>query len=134
MAKRVVGIVEKIEIAGEEKVKTYALFDTGARRTSVDTKLAGKAKLGPIISIISVRQASTKNRIKRPVVRALIRIKKRTFDVKVNIQDREHMSFPVIIGRDVLAGNFLVDASKNRELFQKKKRKTEQHNLMKYVS
>ena len=133
MAKKTVGIVEKVEVIGEKSISTYALFDTGARRTSVDTKLAGKAKLGPIISIIKVKQASTKNEVRRPVVRATIKIKNKMFEVSVNIQDREHMTFPIIIGRDVLAGNFLVDASRNKELFQRKKR-NEEHTLMKYVS
>jgi hypothetical protein len=132
MSKKTVGLVENVEVIGEKSIKAYALFDTGATRTSIDTKLAGEAKLGPIMSIIRIKQASTKSEVRRPVVRAMIKIKGETFEVKVNIQDREHMSFPIIIGRDVLAENFLVDAEKNKNLFQKKKRK-EQPNLMRYV-
>lgn len=132
MSKKIVGLVENVEIIGEKSINAYALFDTGATCTSIDTKLAGKAKLGPIMSIIKIKQASTKSEIRRPVVRAIVKIKGERFDVKINIQDREHMSFPIIIGRDVLAGNFLIDAEKNKELFSKKKRK-KQPNLMKYI-
>jgi len=134
MTKKIVGIVEKIKIMGEKTIDTYALFDTGATSTSVDTMLAGRAKLGPVISVIRIRHASLRGEIRRPVVRATIEIKRKLFDVKVNIQDRTHMAFPVIIGRDVLAGNFIVDPNKNKELFKKKKLRKSQANLLKYVS
>ena len=133
MSKKIVGIVEKVKIMGEKTVETFALFDTGATRTSVDTMLAGRTKLGPVISVTRIRHASLRGEIRRPVVRATIEIKHKLFDVKVNIQDRTHMTFPVIIGRDVLAGNFIVDPNKNKELLKKKLRRS-QANLLKYVS
>jgi len=134
MVKKTVGLVERVKIVGEKTVDTYALFDTGAKRTSVDTKLAGRAKLGPILKIAKIKHASLKAEIRRPVVGAMIEIKNKKFDVNVSIQDREHMTFPVIIGRDILAGNFIVDANKNKELFKKKKIGKNQVNLLKYIS
>jgi len=134
MTKKILGIVEKVEITGEKTVKAYALFDTGAARSSVDTKLAGRAKLGPVISVAKIKHASLKREIQRPVVRAMLKVKGKMFDVKVSIQDRTHMSFPVIVGRDVLSGNFLIDPKKNKELFNKKKSGKPQSNLLRYIS
>jgi len=134
MAKKVVGIVERVKIIGEKTINVFALFDTGAARTSVDTRLAERARLGSPIKTTMVRHASMKNEIKRPVVKAKVKIKGNDFNVKASLQDRAHMTFAVIIGRDILAGNFIVDPNKNKELFRKKRRKADQSNLMKYVS
>ncbi len=123
--KRVIGLVEKIELIGEKTVKTYALFDTGASFTSVDTKLASRAKLGPVVRTTKIKNPSIKARIYRPVVSGKIKIKGRKFDAEVNLQDRSHMTFPIIIGRDILTGNFIVDVDRNRELVKKFKIKNE---------
>ncbi|MFQ5647937.1 MAG: RimK/LysX family protein [Candidatus Aenigmatarchaeota archaeon] len=116
---KVVGLVEDIAIIGKNRVKTKALFDTGAKTTSVDITLAAKAQLGPVIRTIRIKAASLKGRTQRPVVEAIIEIKGQKFEVEVNLQDRSHMTFPVIIGRNILAGNFLVDAKRHQELFKR---------------
>ncbi len=126
MGKKIVGIVEPVIISGEKKVKAYALFDTGAKATSVDIKLASRAQLGPIIKTVTIRNPSIKQRIKRPVVKAFIKIRKKKFDVEVNIQDRSHMTMPVIIGRNIISGNFIVDPGKNIKAFNRLKREVEQ--------
>lgn len=114
-----VGLVEEVTIIGREKVKAKALFDTGARTTSIDIKLAAKAQLGPVVKTIKVKSASLKGNVKRPVVEAGLEIMGRKFETEVNIQDRSHMTFPMIIGRNVLAGNFLVDSKKHQDWFTK---------------
>lgn len=119
--KDIVGLVEKVSIIGEKKVDVIALFDTGAKVTSIDIKLASKAQLGPIVKITNVKNPSFNRPIKRPVVRAKIKVKDRIFDVYVNIQDRSHMTFPVIIGRNIIAGNFLIDTSVNRDLYKQER-------------
>ena len=120
--KLVVGVVEKIKIIGNSKeLETLALFDTGASRTSLDLTLAAEAKLGPIIGIDEVKQASTKRPKKRPMVEAIIEIRGRRFKRKVNLEDRSHMRFPVIIGRNVIKGNFIVDPELGAEHLRKRK-------------
>jgi hypothetical protein len=114
--KNVVGLVEKVRVIGERSVEAVALFDTGARLTSVDIKLASKAQMGPIVRITKVKNPSFNRIIKRPVVRAKIKVKGKIFDVDVNIQDRSHMTFPVIIGRNIITGNFIVDPTINKGL------------------
>ena len=116
--KRILGLVEKILIIGEKRVETIALFDTGARLTSIDIKLASKAQLGPIVRITQVKNPSFNRLIKRPVVRAKIKIENKVFDADVNIQDRSHMTFPVLIGRNIITGNFIIDPTINRELYK----------------
>ena len=117
--KEIVGIVEEVEIEGRNKVKAIALFDTGARMTSVDVRLAAKAGLGPIIKTTKVSQSSLKTQVRRPVVKVIVHINGKPYEAHANIQDREHMSFPVLIGRNIISGNFMIDANKNIEIVNK---------------
>jgi hypothetical protein len=119
MGKHIIGIVESVEIVGKKTVKTRALFDTGAQRTSVDVRLAAKAQLGPIVKTTRVKNPGNMKVVRRPVVEAVVRIKGEGFETGVNIQDRSHMTFPVIVGRDVISGNFVIDPNKNINLYKK---------------
>jgi hypothetical protein len=112
MKKELVGLVEEIELVGQKNIRALALFDSGARSTSVDLALAAKARLGPIIKTTKIKSASMSREIRRPVVKASIKIKGRVFRTEVNIQDRSHMTFPIIIGRNILSGNFIIDTKK----------------------
>ncbi len=115
----VLGIVEKIKVVGEKEVTAMALCDTGASSTSVDVRLAAKARLGPIVKTTKIRNPSLKADVRRPVVKAKLIIKGREFNTTVNVQDRSHMTFPVLIGRNILSGNFIVDTKRNKEVFEK---------------
>ncbi len=110
--KKFIGLVEKIELVGQKNIESLALCDSGAKNTSIDIGLAAKARLGPIIKTTRIKSASISREIRRPVVRVKIRVKGRTFDTEANIQDRSHMTFPVIIGRNILSGNFIIDTKK----------------------
>ncbi len=119
MSKNLVGLVEKVKIIGEKEVETYALFDSGAKNTSIDISLSDKAKLGPIIKMVKIKNPSLKTKVTRPVVRAVIEIHGRKFDVQVNLQDRSHMKFPIIIGRNIMSGNFLIDPEKGEDIWDR---------------
>jgi hypothetical protein len=119
--KRLVGIVEEVEVTGREGVKTLAVFDSGARMTSIDVRLAARAKLGPIVKTTKISNPSLRGQVRRPVVEAKITIKDRVFEALANIQDREHMTFPVIIGRNIISGNFIIDTKKNLDLYEKER-------------
>lgn len=112
MKKQFVGLVEEVEVVGQKRIKTLALCDSGAKNTSVDISLAAKAMLGPIIKTTKIKSASISREIRRPVVKAKVKIKGRVFNTEVNVQDRSHMTFPVIIGRNILTGNFIIDTKK----------------------
>ncbi len=108
-----IGLVEKVKIIGDKVIKTEAKIDTGAARSCVDYKLAAKAKLGPVVSSVRVLSGSNtgekkKHYIRRPIVKAKIEINDNIYDVRVSLEDREHLQFPVIIGRNLLK-DFVVD-------------------------
>lgn len=126
MKKNVLGLVEKVKIIGSGERETFALIDTGAKLTSVDLGLAAKTGIGPLVRITTIKTASKNVAAKRPVLKAKIEIAGKIFDTEVNIQDRSHMTFPVLVGRNILVDNFIVDAQKNRDIFKREatKKKT----------
>lgn len=118
MAKKTIGLVEKVKIIGNDVREALALVDTGAKLTSVDIKLAAETGIGPVTRITKIKSASKNVSTRRPVLEAAIEIAGKKFNTEVNIQDRSHMTFPVLIGRNILTDNFLVDAGKNKEIFK----------------
>ena len=130
MAKKTIGLVEKVKIIGKCEKTAMALIDTGAKLTSVDISLAAETGIGPVVRTTKIKSASKNFGTRRPVLEATIEIAGKKFTTEVNIQDRSHMTFPVLVGRNILVGNFLVDAEKNRELF--KRIATEKKTLSEY--
>ncbi|MCK4335935.1 MAG: ATP-dependent zinc protease [Candidatus Aenigmarchaeota archaeon] len=117
MPKKTIGLIEKVKIYGDGKtVETEALVDTGAKMTSIDIKLAGEAKLGPVVRMFKTKAPITKEVARRPVVKVTIKIKGKKFTVEANLNDRSHMKYPVLIGRNLLYGNFVVDVSKSPKI------------------
>ena len=130
MAKTVIGIVERVTLVGDKNVSTDAVFDTGARLTSIDIKLASKARVGPIIRTTKVKNPSTKAITKRPVVKVRVKIKDRIYQCEANLQDRSHMTADMLIGRNVLAGRFIVDPAKNLKKFEKMQKRKNSAKFM----
>lgn len=114
-SKKVVGLVELVTIIGKHKrVTKKALLDTGATRTSIDIKLAAKAGVGPIISSVKIKNATSGGvgSFRRPIAEAKIKMKGIVVKTGVNIVDRTGLPYPILIGRDVIHKNFIVDISK----------------------
>lgn len=98
-----IGLKIDTYIAGTKtSEKVVSKVDTGSSRTSVDIKLASKLGLGPIKDYVSVRTGSSKQSRKRPIVESTIKLKGIKHTVDVSIEDREHMNYKLILGRDVL--------------------------------
>ena len=113
MKKILVGLTDKVKIRGKKSVETLAKFDTGAKRTSIDMGIAAKAKLGPVIDVVKVKSASLKGGyVKRPVVEAVVEVCGKKLKVKANIEDRVHSKQKVLIGRDIIKSNFIIDVEK----------------------
>ena len=74
-------------------------LDTGASRTSIDIALAKTLRL-QFVDKITIRNAHGKE--KRKLVDLELVIDGVTHTVKASITDREGLSVPLIIGRDVL--------------------------------
>lgn len=118
--KGVLGIVEKVKVIGQNgEVEAMALMDTGAKLTSVDIRIAAEAGIGPVKRTTKIKSASKDTGTRRPVLHAVIEVGGRKFETEVNIADRTNMAFPVLVGRNIMKGNFLIDSEKNDEMFKK---------------
>lgn len=107
MVKQVIGRVEKVKIKNKE---VMAKIDTGAYRSSIDSKLAEELKLGPVIKKIKVN--SSHGTSTRPVVEAEIIIAGKKIKTDFSIIPRKHLKYKILIGRKTIKG-FLVDTQKN---------------------
>ena len=113
-SRNIIGLIERVKIIGKKEVEVEALIDTGATRTSVDPSVAKKAELGPICGDVKVKQSSS-GYTKRIVVKGEIEIAGKRIKTKINIQDRSKMYTPVLIGRDIIHSNFIVDVAKTHK-------------------
>ncbi|WP_455448495.1 RimK family alpha-L-glutamate ligase [Natrinema thermotolerans] len=108
----VIGYTEEVVLSGTSGSKTIlAKSDTGATRTSIDTGLAADIGAGPIKSITRVRSGSSKQSKSRPVVDVVVGVGGNQHTVTASVEDRSHMDYPVILGRDILE-NYQVDVSR----------------------
>jgi hypothetical protein len=98
-----IGYTEEVTLGGDTGfTTTVAKADTGASRTSIDLGLAGEIGAGPIQSKTTVKSGSKKSSTSRPLVEIAVGIRGLWHPVTVSVEDREHMDYPVLIGRDLL--------------------------------
>ena len=109
--RRVIGIIESVIVRGKRgEVKAQAKVDTGASRTTVDTDIAARAGLGPVLGTVRIRQSISRNPETRPLVEAQLILSGEEFDVAAAIADRTEMKYHVIVGMDILgSGRFLIN-------------------------
>ena len=99
----VIGYTEEVIVSGTSGSETVvAKSDTGATRTSIDTKLAAEIGAGPIKSIAKVKSGSSKTSRSRPVVDVVVGVGGNRHTVTASVEDRGHMDYPVLLGRDIL--------------------------------
>ena len=98
-----IGYIEDVVVIGTSGSKqTLAKSDTGATRSSIDTSLAAEIGAGPIKSMTRVRSGSSKTGKARPVVDLVIGIGGNQHTVTASVEDRGHMDYPLLLGRDIL--------------------------------
>ncbi len=107
----VIGVIEPVVVRGKRgEVKVQAKVDTGASRTTVDTDIATRAGLGPVLGRVRIRQSISKHPESRPLVGTVLVIAGEEFNVAAAIADRSEMKYHVIVGMDILGrAGFLVD-------------------------
>ena len=66
----------------------------------------------PVERVVLVRQGSREDLQKRYIVLLRIRLGPLEQEREFSLSDRRNMTYPVLIGRNFLAGNALVDVSK----------------------
>ena len=104
------GLIAEIVILGNNNLrkKVIARIDTGATNSSIDVRIAEELELGPIKKTRLVKSASGRGR--RGVVAIKVRLDNKLLEDEFTIAQREHMTYPVLIGQNILKkGNFLVD-------------------------
>lgn len=106
-ADSVLSVIEKITIYGSKKKRTVrAKIDTGAYRTSIDSDLVDDLGLDPHKTFVRVRSGSGQQ--KRRTVKVKFKMKGKEITTIATYTPRDHLRFPVIIGRKDMDG-FLVD-------------------------
>jgi RimK family alpha-L-glutamate ligase len=110
-----IGFTERVVVSGTSGTKTVvAKSDSGAARTSIDLRLAADIGAGPIHTVSRVRSGSSRETRTRPVVDLVVGIGGEQYTVAANIEDRTHMSHPLLLGRDILK-NYRLDVSRRVE-------------------
>lgn len=66
----------------------------------------------PISRIVTIRQSSTEKRTDRPVIEAWVQIGDLKTKTEFTLNDRTHMTFPVLLGRTFFRDVAVVDVSK----------------------
>ncbi|MDY6819279.1 MAG: RimK/LysX family protein [Halobacteriales archaeon] len=112
----VLGYTTEVGISGGSDAATaIAKADTGAKRTSLDTELAGRIGAGPLVGTTQVRTGSRTETETRPLVEVDLRLNDGWRTVTASITDRSDMQYPVLLGRDVLEGYTLDIGSRVEE-------------------
>ena len=107
----VVGYIEEVVLSGTRGNKTVlAKSDTGATRTSIDAELAAEIGTGPILDTVKIKSGSLKSSRSRPIVDLVVGLGGTQHTVTASVEDRSHMDYPVLLGRDILK-NYQVDVN-----------------------
>ena len=111
--KIIIGLTENIRLMSNNgsREEIVAKVDTGATKSSIDSKLASKLKLGPITRTKIVKSAQG-NQL-RPIIEAVILLAGKKMKSEFTLADRSHMRYKVLVGINILENGFLVDPSKN---------------------
>ncbi|MFC7071341.1 RimK/LysX family protein [Halobaculum lipolyticum] len=111
----IIGYIEEVNVAGTQgATQAFAKSDTGATRSSIDTKLAAEIGAGPIKSMTRVKSGSVKSGKARPVVDLVVGIGGEQHTVTASVEDRSHMEYPVLLGRDILQ-HYRVDVQRRAD-------------------
>ena len=136
--KRVIGPTEHVEIA-EAELGLLARVDTGAKTTSVhaeaiqlDGEFVNFVLEGPCGAQVPMRLPIAKTQ----AVRSAVGSEKRVFveltlehdghakPVLVNLKDRSHMTYPLLLGRNWLQDDYVVDVSLPAEAVEQASQKS----------
>ena len=107
-----IGYTEDVIVSGASgSERVIAKADTGASRTSIDTDIAAAIGAGPVQTTTTVKSATAGSSRTRPVIDVVIGIGGTRHTVGASIEDRSHMEYPVLLGRDILS-EYSVDVEK----------------------
>lgn len=100
-----IGFTERVLLCGAAaQHQSVAKVDTGAKRTSVDLPIAASIGAGPIVGTTRVRSGMQTDSQIRPLVELDVKLVDRWHTIVASLEDRSHMNYPVLLGRDILSG------------------------------
>ncbi len=107
--REILGLVEEISLLNSEvEEQVTARIDSGAMTSSLDKTIVEKLNLGPILRTKVIKSASGVE--ERPIIAARVRIKGKIMEEEFTVADRNHMTYQVLIGQNILKkGEFLID-------------------------
>lgn len=129
----VFGQVEQTKVEGVSEAFSSRI-DTGATTSSINAvnievhKVEGKDYVtfdvpqanGEAITMkkevvrwASIRQAHSEQTTQRPVIQLEVEIQDQAITAEFSLKDRNHMTYPVLIGRNILSGRAVVDVAVN---------------------
>ena len=110
-----IGYIEEVVVVGTSGSKSVlAKSDTGATRTSIDARVAAEIGTGPIKDIVRIKSGSVKSGRSRPVVDLVVGIGGTQHTVTASVEDRSHMDYPLLLGRDILK-HYHVDVTRSAD-------------------
>ncbi|MFC6942754.1 RimK/LysX family protein [Salinirubellus sp. GCM10025818] len=111
----VLGYTTRVRLSGRDGTeRAVAKSDTGAKRTSIDTELAGRIGTGPLVGTMEVRSGPGNGTEAQPLVDVDLRLNGQWRTITASITDRSQMTYPVLLGRDVLE-EYTLDISRTVE-------------------
>ena len=108
----ILGLYEYVTVIspdGKEK-KILARIDSGATKSSIDIRLAAELNLGPIVGIRKVRNSM--GQTNRPMIKVSIKLKGRRMKMNFTLSDRKDLTYPMLIGQNILKRGFIIDPQK----------------------
>ncbi|GAB4173890.1 MAG: RimK/LysX family protein [Rhodocyclaceae bacterium] len=122
----VIGAVEEVALM-PEGIVVPARIDTGAAKSSLAARnleirdRVASFRLpegygGAVLRLRVVSWARVRSNLgteRRPVVEVDLCIASRRLRTRVNLDDREGLQYPMLLGRNTLEGNFLVDVQRS---------------------
>lgn len=83
-------------------VSVEARLDTGASRSSIDEGFVSLLRLEELVNEDAIKVRSANGTQRRDTVILVVVEDDEEIELEVSITNREHMGFPVILGRDYL--------------------------------
>ncbi len=109
----VVGLIEEVTILNGGKKTLKARIDTGATKSSIDETFLKEIK---DVEEKGIRIVKSSHGIsKRRMVHLKIILGGQEVEGGFSVFDRAHMTYPVLIGQNILKQNFIIDPKKEVE-------------------
>jgi hypothetical protein len=130
--KLIIGNIEKIDIPSLRLNGILCKVDSGASVSSIDVsfiKISADKKIvtftplrpkhtgyvdkkytAPISEIVDVMSSNGSSE-KRVLIKASIVIKGKKLESFFSLADRKELEYPILLGKDIISGNFLIDVS-----------------------